>query len=412
MTKNVAGKIATFSLVPLLLLLFLSFPQKAAAASEKVGMKIISESPAVGRGGTWGAEIEIRNESGSPFLPGILEARSSKIPVPSPSAMNSWATGHMNLATPIVLAQAPTPALAPGSSLKIGLEGSEQSLGSQWGPRALEFFFASSDGGTQISYNLNSFITVVSASSLPSLALSLVYIDPGPEESDRKGAQNLISTGKGKVFLQNRPSFPPLLAEREKIQVIEDEKAEEEFKNASALEQPAQIALSRLGAMLEQAKEWQSKENLPKILVSSSPIPDSELAEGLSLGYKAALGAADSSRNISLARGKVTFLAFNSLLSALAGGVPSSAWAQAELTSAGRDARFVAQLSAMRGRKGPVIVEVSPSSLPLLSFLSGEGWIDFKTLQQDLSWPWPSASPPPSKISKQAQIQPPLPLAP
>ena len=412
MTKNVAGKIATFSLVPLLLLLFLSFPQKAAAASEKVGMKIISESPAVGRGGRWGAEIEIRNESGSPFLPGILEARSSKIPVPSPSAMNSWATGHMNLPTPIVLAQAPTPALAPGSSLKIGLEGSEQSLGSQWGPRALEFFFASSEGGTQISYNLNSFITVVSASSLPPLPLSLVYIDPGPEESDKKGVQNLISTGKGKVFLQNRPSFPPLLAEREKIQVIEDEKAEEEFKNASALEQPAQIALSRLGAMLEQAKEWQSKENLPKILVSSSPIPDSELAEGLSLGYKAALGAADSSRNISLARGKVTFLAFNSLLSALAGGVPSSAWAQAELTGAGRDARFVAQLSAMRGRKGPVIVEVSPSSLPLLSFLSGEGWIDFKTLQQDLSWPWPSVSPPPPKISKQAQIQPPLPLAP
>ena len=62
MMKNVAGKMATFSLLFLLLLLFFSFPHEAMASGGKVDLSILSESPAVGRESQWKAEVEITNE--------------------------------------------------------------------------------------------------------------------------------------------------------------------------------------------------------------------------------------------------------------------------------------------------------------------------------------------------------------
>ena len=116
------------------------------------------------------------------------------------------------------------------------------------------------------------------------------------------------------------------------------------------------------------------------------------------------------SQTVFLPQGPVTLLSSNPLLSSLAQGIPSSSWAQAEQTEAGREARFVAQLADMRGRKNPVIVQVSFSCLPLLSFLYGQSWISFKTVNEDLSWDWPSYSPSPSQTGGQEQIQGSLPI--
>lgn len=410
MMKNVAGKMATFSLLSLLLLLFFSFPHEAMASEGKADLSILSESPAVGRRGQWKAEVEITNESGVLLSSGLLEARSSTSPVSSLPTMNLWATGHMNLSTPVLLAEASTPSLQPGSSFKAILEGSGESLGAQWGARPLEFFFASSSNGSQMSCSLNSFVTLTSASTdLPSLPLSLLYVNPGPTKASRKGSQSLIDTGEGKVLLQTQQTFPPSLKSEEKIQIIEDGRADQEFKNASALEQPAQLSISYLGGMQKQVKEWQGDEDLPKILVSSSSLSASQLEEGLSLGYKAALEEGGKSQTISLPEGKLTLLSSSPLLSSLAGGTPSSAWAQAEQTEAGREARFIAQIAAMRGIKSPLIVEASPSSLPILSFLSGEKWINFKTIGEDLAWQWPSSSPSLPQTNTQEPISSPLP---
>ena len=410
MMKNVAGKMATFSLLFLLLLLFFSFPHEAIASEGKVDLSILSESPAVGRESQWKAEVEITNESGFLLSAGLLEARSSTSPVSSPSTMNLWATGNMNLSTPVLLAQASTPSLEPGSSFKASLEGIGESLGGEWGARPLEFFFASSSNGSQISYSINSFVTLTPASTdLPSLPISLLYIDPGPTEASKKGSQSLIDTGEGKVLLQTRKTFPTSIMSEEKIQIIEDGRTEQEFKDASALEQPAQLSINYLGQMPKQVKEWQGEEDLPKILVSSSPLSSSQLEEGASLGYNAALEEGGKSQTISLPAGKVTLLSSSPLLSALAGGTPSSTWAQAEQTEAGREARFIAQIAAMRGIKDPLIVEASPSSLPILSFLSGEKWIDFKTINEDLAWQWPSSSASPSQSNTQEQISSPFP---
>ena len=114
MMKNVAGKMATFSLLSLLLLLFFSFPHEAMASEGKVDLSTLSESPAVGRRGQWKAEVEITNESGVLLSSGLLEARSSTSPVSSLPTMNLWATGHMNLSTPVLLAEASTHSLQPG----------------------------------------------------------------------------------------------------------------------------------------------------------------------------------------------------------------------------------------------------------------------------------------------------------
>ena len=411
MIKNVAGKMATFSLLSLLVLLFFSFPQRAMASQAKVGMEILSESPAVGQEGRWKAEVKITNESGSAISSGLLEARSSKNPVSSPSAMNLWAMGHMNLSTPVLLAQTSLPSIPAGSSFKAYLTGSAESLGDSWGPRPLEFFFDSSSSGSQISYNLNSFVTLTAPSTLSAtIPLSLLYINPGPVEASKKGAQSLIDTGTGQALIQSQNPFPPLLESGDKIQIIEDERAQQEFKNASALQQPAQLSAVYLEKMEKQLKAWQGGGELPKIFVSSSQLSAAQLEDGASLGYKAALEVGGRSQTVFLPQGSVTLLSSNLLLSSLAQGIPSSSWAQAEQTEAGREARFVAQLADMRGRKTPVIVQVSFSCLPLLSFLYGQSWISFKTINEDLSWDWPSSSPSPSQTGGQGQIQGSLPI--
>ena len=393
MRKNVAGKTATFFLIPFFLLLFFAFPPKAFASGGKAEIKILKEVPSVSASGTWSAQVEIANSSSQEIPAGILEARSSQSPVSSLTAMNLWSTGHMNLSTPVLLAQASTSPIPPGGSQTEQLEGEGSALGSKWGARPLELFFAPSLGGGSVSYSLNSFVTLEGPSSLPSLPLSLVSVNPGPRTADEKEAKKLVQTGNGEPLVPSPETLPKEILAGEKVQVIEDWKAQASFKNASAVEQPAQASLSALEAMGSLATQWEGQGDLPKIFVSTSSLSPSRLEEALALGYGTVMESGAESGTLSLPGGKLTLLAENPLLSSLAGGQASSEWASAEESPAGREARFIAELAAMRGRQAPVIVQVSPASSPFLSALSETGWIRFTTLKQDLSYPWPSSSP-------------------
>ncbi|MBR6440285.1 MAG: hypothetical protein IKS61_03210 [Aeriscardovia sp.] len=314
----------------------------------------------------------------------------------------------MNLSTPVLLAKAATSPIAPGGEEVEDLEGEASKLGAGWGARPLEFFFAPSSGGGEVSYNLNSFVTVEGASGLPPLPLSLVFIDPGPEAADREGAEGLVKTGKGEVLVESPADFPAAILAEEKVQVVEDWRAEESFKNASALEQPAQIPPSALEAMAGLAKQWEGGGSLPKILVSPSSLSSAQLEEGMDLGYGAALEGGGEGETLSLPGGKVTLLASSPLLSSLAEGEASNAWANAEESFAGRQARFTAELAAARGRRAPLIVRVSPASSPILLSLAGSGWIRFTTLKQDLSYPWPAAAASPPAPAARAGTEPSL----
>lgn len=408
MKKNVAGKTATFFLIPIFLLLFFAFPPAAFASGGGAEITILKEVPAVLPSGTWSAEVKIENSSSQTLPSGVLQARSSQSPVLSPAAINSWATGHMNLSTPVLVAKAPTFAIAPGGSETEDLEGSASAFGSEWGVRPLEFFFSTSSGQGESGYNLNSFVTLEADSGLPSLPLSLVFADPGPQSADQRGIKELVKTGEGEAFAQSAPDLPSAIAAKEKVQLIEDWRSEQSFKNASAIEQPAQVRLSALESMEGLAEKWQGPGNLPKIFVSASPLSPSQIEEAAQLGYTAVLESGGKGESVSLPEGKATLLASDALLSSLAEGSPSSMWASAEGSGAGREARLVAELAAMRGRSAPVIIQISPSSLPFLSALEGIGWIRFTTLKQDVSYPWPSAAPAQAPSAPQTSPQPAL----